>query len=187
MLQPYRVLDASGRNGWMAGFLLAQLGAEVVLAEPPGGHERDSWFAAYNRGKRSVVVSGLDELAGAAAGFDVVIADGSPAEVAHLERLRAADPGLVTLALTPFGLSGPKSSWLATDLTLVASSGQMSVTGDPDRPPVRTALPQAWMHACAEGVVAVLLALADREAGGLGQGIDCPVQDRKSTRLNSSH
>jgi crotonobetainyl-CoA:carnitine CoA-transferase CaiB-like acyl-CoA transferase len=176
MLQPYRVLDASGRNGWMAGFLLAQLGADVVLAEPPGGHGRDSWFAAYNRGKQSVVVTGPDELAALAAGFDVVIADGSPAEVAHLERLRAADPALVTLALTPFGLSGPKSSWLATDLTLVASSGQMAVTGDPDRPPVRTALPQAWMHACAEGVVAVLLALADRENSGLGQGIDCAVQ-----------
>jgi crotonobetainyl-CoA:carnitine CoA-transferase CaiB-like acyl-CoA transferase len=176
MLQPYQVLDLSGRNGWMAGFLLAQLGAEVVLAEPSGGYPRDSWFAAYNRGKHSVVVDGDAEVAALAAGFDVVIADGSPTEVAYLERLRRADPTLVTLAMTPFGLHGPKRDWRATDLTLVASSGQMAVTGDPDRPPVRTALPQAWMHACAEGVVAVLVALAERERSGLGQGIDCSVQ-----------
>ena len=99
MLQPYRVLDASGRDGWMAGFLLAQLGAEVFLVEPPGGHPRDAWFAAYNRGKRSVVASSGGELAELAAGMDVVIASGSPAEVAFLDELRAADPALITLAL----------------------------------------------------------------------------------------
>jgi len=176
MLQSYRVLDTTGRDGWMTGFLLAQLGAEVLLVEPPGGHARDAWFEAYNRGKHSVVVSGPDELAALAAGVDVVIASGSPDEVAFLDGLGAADPALVTLAITPFGRTGPKAGWLATDLTLVASSGQMSVTGDPDRPPVRTALPQAWMHGCSEGAVAVLVALADRERSGLGQGIDCSVQ-----------
>ena len=176
MLQPYRVLDAGGRDGWMAGFLLAQLGAEVVLAEPPGGHARDAWFEAYNRGKQSVVVADGAELAALAADFDVVIANGSPCELTFLDDLRDADPALVTLALTPFGLTGPKADWLATDLTLMASSGQMSVTGDPDRPPVRTALPQAWMHACCEGVVAVLIALHERVSSSLGQGIDCPVQ-----------
>jgi crotonobetainyl-CoA:carnitine CoA-transferase CaiB-like acyl-CoA transferase len=176
MLQPYRVLDASGRDGWLAGFLLAQLGAEVLLAEPPGGHRRDSWFTAYNRGKQSVVVSGPEELAALAAQVDVVIGQGSPAEVAFLDGLRAADPTLVTLALTPFGCAGPKAGWLATDLTLMAASGQMAVTGDFDRPPVRTTLPQAWMHACCEGVVGVLVALTERARSGRGQGIDCPVQ-----------
>src|SRR5918996_6036260 len=176
MLQPYRVLDASGRDGWLAGFLLAQLGADVVLAEPPGGHPRDSWFAAYNRGKRSVVATASGELAALAADVDVVIAQGSAADVAFLDGLRDAHPSLVTLALTPFGRTGPKAHWLATDLTLMASSGQMAVTGDFDRAPVRTTLPQAWMHACCEGVVGVLLALAERAASGTGQGIDCSVQ-----------
>ncbi|MCC6433471.1 MAG: CoA transferase [Acidimicrobiales bacterium] len=176
MLQPYRVLDASGRDGWMAGFLLAQLGAEVFLVEPPGGHPRDAWFAAYNRGKRSVVASSGGELAELAAGMDVVIASGSPAEVAFLNELRAADPALITLAITPFGLDGPKAQWRATDLTLMAASGQMAVTGDADRPPVRTALPQAWMHGCCEGAVGALVALHDRVRTGLGQGVDCSVQ-----------
>lgn len=176
MLQPYRVLDTSGRDGWLAGFLLAQLGAEVILAEPPGGHPRDSWFASYNRGKASVVVAGHDDLAALAADVDVVIAQGSPSDVAFVDDLRAAHPELVTLALTPFGRTGPKADWLATDLTLVAASGQMAVTGDFDRPPVRTTLPQAWMHACCEGVVGVLVALADRARSGTGQGVDCSVQ-----------
>lgn len=176
MLQPYRALDATGRDGWLAGFLLAQLGMEVFLTEPPGGHPRDDWFAAYNRGKRSVVVSGPEDVAALAADVDVVIAQGSPAEVAFLDELRAANPSLITLSLTPFGRTGPKADWLATDLTLIAASGQMAVTGDPDRPPVRTTLPQAWMHACCEGVVGVLVALTERANSGLGQDVDCSVQ-----------
>jgi len=176
MLEPYRVLDTCGRNGWLAGFLLAQLGAEVILAEPPGGHPRDHWFAAYNRGKTSVTVDGPGDVARLAADVDLVIADGSPADVAFLADLRAADPALVTLALTPFGLTGPKAGWLATDLTLMAASGQMAVTGDFDRPPVRTSLPQAWMHACCEGAVGALVALTERARTGLGQGVDCSVQ-----------
>jgi crotonobetainyl-CoA:carnitine CoA-transferase CaiB-like acyl-CoA transferase len=176
MLQPYRALDASGRDGWLAGFLLAQLGMEVFLVEPPGGHPRDDWFAAYNRGKRSLVARGPDDLAALAAEVDVVIAQGAPADVAFLDDLRATSPSLITLALTPFGRTGPKADWLASDLTLMAASGQMAVTGDADRPPVRTTLPQAWMHASCEGVVGVLLALSERARSGLGQDIDCSVQ-----------
>ncbi|MDH5289647.1 MAG: CoA transferase [Acidimicrobiia bacterium] len=176
MLEPYRVLDTCGRNGWLAGFLLAQLGAEVILAEPPGGHPRGHWFAAYNRGKASVTIDGPDELARLAADVDLVIADGPPSDVAFLHDLRAAHPALVTLALTPFGLTGPKAHWLATDLTLMAASGQMAVTGDFDRPPVRTSLPQAWMHACCEGAVGALVALTERARTGQGQGVDCSVQ-----------
>jgi crotonobetainyl-CoA:carnitine CoA-transferase CaiB-like acyl-CoA transferase len=176
MLQPYRALDVTGRDGWLAGFLLAQLGMEVFLVEPPGGYPRDDWFAAYNRGKRSVVTTEAKDIAALAADVDVIIAQGSAAEVAFLDNLRAANPSLITLSLTPFGRTGPKADWLATDLTLIAASGQMAVTGDPDRPPVRTTLPQAWMHACCEGVVGVLVALAERANSGLGQDVDCSVQ-----------
>ena len=71
MLSAYRILDLTDDRGHLAGLLLAQLGAEVVLVEPPGGHrtrhrgpwvddvegpERSLEFQAYNRGKASVVV-----------------------------------------------------------------------------------------------------------------------------------
>ncbi|MDH4144904.1 MAG: CoA transferase [Acidimicrobiia bacterium] len=187
MLEPYRILDLTDRDGWLAGFLFAQLGAEVLLVEPPGGHGRDAWFEAYNRGKRSVEVDGwapgsapcaatlaaLDRLA---AGCDLVLANGSAASVAFLDELRDRHPHLVTAAMTPFGQRGPKAGWLATDLTLVAASGQMSVTGDSDRPPVRTTIPQAWMHACCEVVVGAQVALAERATSGAGQHVDCSVQ-----------
>jgi len=176
MLSPYRVLDLTDRDGWLAGFLLAQLGAEVLLAEPPGGYEHDSWFEAYNRGKQSVVVADDAMLRELARSCDMVVASGSPTELAILDDLRAADPSLVTLAMSPFGMSGPKADWLGTDLTLVASSGQMAVTGDADRPPVRTSLPQAWMHACCEGVVGALVAIVERSGSGLGQQVDVSVQ-----------
>src|SRR4029079_19804668 len=109
-----RVLELMGREAWMAWFLLSQLGAEVVLVEPPGGHPRDAWFEAYNRGKRSVVASGPDEVAELVGGADVVLPAGSSSEVAVLDALATADPALVTVAITPFGRRGPKADWLAT-------------------------------------------------------------------------
>ncbi|MCP5025615.1 MAG: CoA transferase, partial [Actinomycetia bacterium] len=160
----------------MAGFLLAQLGADVVLVEPPGGYDRDVWFDAYNRGKRSVVADDHSAVSELATSADVIIANGQPKDLAFLDDLRASNPELITLAMTPFGSSGPKSDWLGTDLTLVAASGQMAVTGDGDRPPVRTSLPQAWMHACCEGVMGALVALNGRARSGQGQEVDVSVQ-----------
>jgi len=176
MWEAYRVLDLTGPNGWLAGFLLAQLGADVVLAEPPGGHERTSVFDAYNRGKRSVIASSADQIAQLAADADVVITDHSFAATPTMESLRDADPTLVTASLTPFGETGPKADWKATDLTLFASSGQLICTGDDDRPPVRISVPQAWGHASCNASLAVMVALEDRVHTGLGQHIDLSAQ-----------
>ena len=176
MLAAHRVIDLTNRDGWMAGYLLAQLGADVVLAEPPGGYERDPWFESYNRGKRSVIADTLNDRLALAVDADLVIANGAPEEIGFLAGMREANPTLITLGMTPFGEDGPKAGWLDSDLTMVASSGQMAVTGDADRPPVRTSLPQAWMHACSEGVVGALIALHERAASGLGQHVDLSVQ-----------
>ena len=173
MLAPYRVLDLTDTDGWLAGFLLAQLGAAVTLAEPEGGWPRDDRFAAYNRGKSSVV-AGAAELSALAADADVVLHNGAwPVDLAALG---AANPTLVTVSITPFGSTGPKADWKATDLILWAASGQMAVTGDRDRPPVRTTVPQAWAHGSADAAVGALVALHERERSGLGQHVDCSVQ-----------
>ena len=81
MLSPYRVLDLTDDRGHMAGFLLAQLGAEVIAVEPPGGQrarrigpfaggrpdpERSLLHWSYDRGKSSVVVDGPDDQEGLA-------------------------------------------------------------------------------------------------------------------------
>ena len=176
MLGSYRVLDLCDRRGWMAGFLLAQLGAEVILAEPPSGHRRDGWYAAYNRGKRLVTVTDPAELDELAATADVVLHNRTSPFQVDLAAWRSDNAGLVTVSITPFGETGPKADWSADDLTLYAAAGPMSVTGDRDRPPVRVSAPQAWLHACSEAAVAALVALTARRSDGLGQHVDLSAQ-----------
>lgn len=159
--------------------MLAQFGADVVLAEPDEGRRRDAQFDAYNRGKRSVVAEGLADVEALAASADVVIDDRSLTfddQPVDLAALRAANPALVTVSITPWGSDGPKADWLASDLTLVASSGQMAATGDGDRAPVRISVPQTWCHAGAQAAVGALVALEDRHHTGLGQHVDVSAQ-----------
>ncbi len=172
MLTPYRVLDATTAERGLTGMLLAQLGAEVILLEPPGGLARDTTFDAYHRGKQSLVATSPADITSLAATADVVITDHSLDALPDLATLRDADPALVTVALTPWGSTGPKASWKATDLILFAASGQLSCTGDEDRPPVRISVPQAWGHATCQAAVGTLIALEDRVHTGLGQHVD---------------
>ncbi len=190
MLSPYRVLDLTDDRGHFAGFLLAQMGAEVIAVEAPGGQrsrhqgpwagsepdpERSLSHWAYNRGKKSVVVDDPAQLAELAAGADVLIECG--ALPVDLGALRAANPGLVTVSLTPFGADGPKAHWVGTDLTLNAAAGEMALNGYLDRPPVRISAPQVWLNAGAEAACAALLALTDRRRSGLGQHVDVSAQE----------
>jgi crotonobetainyl-CoA:carnitine CoA-transferase CaiB-like acyl-CoA transferase len=76
----------------------------------------------------------------------------------------AVDPGrapdAVWVSVTPFGSSGPRAGWRASDLGVMASSGNIYATGDPDRPPVRCSEPSGYAHVGAETAFAVLTALA---------------------------
>lgn len=190
MLSPYRVLDLTDDRGHFAGFLLAQMGADVVAVEPLAGSrarhlgpwaggeadiERSLGHWAYNRGKRSVVVAGREEIAELAAGADILIECG--AIDVDLDALRTADPALITVSLSPFGADGPKADWVGTDLTLNAASGEMSLNGYKDRAPVRISAPQVWVNAGAEAACAALIALTDRSTSGLGQHVDVSAQE----------
>src|SRR5439155_13994208 len=66
----------------------------------------------------------------------------------------------IWVSVTPFGLSGPRSSWRASDLGVMASSGNLYCTGDPDRAPVRCAGNAAYAHSASETAFAALSALA---------------------------
>jgi crotonobetainyl-CoA:carnitine CoA-transferase CaiB-like acyl-CoA transferase len=192
MLSPYRVLDLTDDRGWFAGYLLAQMGAEVVAVEPAGGHrarqlgpfagdepglENALAHRAYQRGKASAVVVSQAELEQLAANADVVVDCGAfPPGLVDLDHLRKLDPRLVTVSISPFGLDGPKAAWRGTDLVVAAASGTMSITGDRDRPPVRTSLPQTWLYAGADAAVAALIALHERERSGHGQHADVSAQ-----------
>ncbi|MEZ5406649.1 MAG: CoA transferase [Acidimicrobiales bacterium] len=201
MLSAYRVLDLSDQRGQLAGQILADLGAEVILVEPPGGsparaegpfvagHEGDParslWFWAYNRGKRSVVLdirssAGRDEVRRLARHADLAIESAAPGAMAAIglgpEDLARENPALVYTSITPFGQTGPKAGWAATDLTVVAAGVQLGMMGDEDRPPVRIPLDQAFLHAAADAAVGSLVALRERSRSGRGQHVDVSAQ-----------
>ncbi len=163
-----RVADLSDASGWLCGRILADLGADVVLVEPPGGHPdraRRYAFAALNAGKRSVVTGDPGDLIERA---DVVVAHEAPG---------STHDRLVWCAITPFGLTGPKASWRASDLGVLAQSGTMYMTGEPDRAPLRCSFPTSWYHGCADAAAAILAALHQRDATGRGQLVDISLQE----------
>jgi crotonobetainyl-CoA:carnitine CoA-transferase CaiB-like acyl-CoA transferase len=185
LLSSYRVVDLCDERGAFAGALLAMLGAEVVMAEPPAGAairhrppfvadtpgvERSLVHHAMSRGKKSVVVEERNDLAALIASADVVV------ECDRDPDLPGVHAGLVRATISAFGSTGPKSAWAASDLVIAASGGQLYFSGNADRPPLRCAVPQTWLHASADAVVGVLLALQQRARSGCGQDIDISAQ-----------
>ncbi len=193
MLSCYRIVDLTGPEGWLCGQVLAQLGAEVITVEPPGGRDcadlRPRWRDAHLRG-RTLVEGGPDQIAALAAGADAVLASGLVVDPWGIElaALRADDPGLVTVSVNGWGDTGPKAGWRASDLVLAAAGGHVILNGDHDRPPVRVSEPQAFHHAATEAAVHLLAALIERDRSGRGQHIDvaahqCMLQASQSQML----
>lgn len=201
MLSPYRVLDLTDDRGHCAGMIFAQLGADVIAIEPPGGSrarhlapfagdvadpERALGHWAFNRGKRSVVldlagsVTDRGHLRDLVRGADVLIDSERPGVLSELglghDDLAAVNPGLVHVSITPFGQTGPKAGYAHSEITLMAAGGYASLTGDEDRAPLRLSLPQAYHHAALDGAGAALIALFDRHRTGRGQHVDISVQ-----------
>lgn len=200
MLSPYRVIDLTDERGQLCGQVLADLGAEVILVEPPGGSssrrmppfaggqpdlERSLWFWSYNRSKKSVVADletaeGQQRVRELVVSADFLLESFEPGYLDRIglgyEALRALNPRLVMVSITPFGQTGPRAHWAASDLTVWASSGVMNSTGDDDRAPVGMVLPQAFLHAAAEAAAGALVAHAARERDGLGQHVDVSAQ-----------
>ncbi|MCP5040163.1 MAG: hypothetical protein GY944_03975, partial [bacterium] len=200
MLHDLRVLDLADERGFFAGWMLGELGADVVAIEPPGGcaarrlgpyadELRDgehglAWWA-YARNKRSVALDirvqddrgSLLELVRRA---DILIESEAPgvleARGLGYETLAAVNPGLIYVSVTPFGQTGPKAQWRGSDLTVLAAGGPLWLTGDDDRPPVRVTVPQAFSHAGAEAAAATLIALQERHRSGRGQHVDVSAQ-----------
>ncbi|MGI9595028.1 MAG: CaiB/BaiF CoA transferase family protein [Acidimicrobiales bacterium] len=200
MLSPYRVLDFSDERGHLCGYMLAALGADVIAIEPPRGSrarrlgpfiddikhaERSLTHFAYNRGKRSVVLDledqldrqRLDQLMAAS---DVIIESAVPGRMAELgigyADVAGEHPHLVYVSISAFGQTGPKATWAATDLTVMASACTLSVTGDEDRPPVRVTVPQGFHFGAASAAAGAIAALIERDHSGLGQHVDAAAQ-----------
>ncbi len=170
---------------------LAEMGADVVKVERPGGgdfargydsalHGESAYFAWLNRGKRSVV---LDlKLAGDRAAFrkliaraDIFIHNLSPGTVERLgfgyDELSLLYPRLIWCGISGYGPDGPYRDKKAYDLLIQAESGVMSVTGTPDAP-AKVGISIADLAAGLYGYSSILTALWKRERTGSGERID---------------
>jgi crotonobetainyl-CoA:carnitine CoA-transferase CaiB-like acyl-CoA transferase len=192
LLDGLPVLDLTPPHARMAGRILADLGADVVLVEPPGGcsSRREApygpggeaaaesgapvrtglAFLSWNVGKTSVAADlGDPRVADLAAGAHVVLAGGPTAGP-----LTPADaPHGVWVSVTPYGAFGPRAGWRGSDLTIVAAGGNLYPTGDPDRAPVHAAQPTSQAHTGPEAALAALTALAT----GMPQLVDVSAQE----------
>ncbi len=200
VLAPYRVLDLTDQRGLLCGQILADLGADVLQIEPPGGSparrlgpfagdvddpERSLFWWAYARNKRGITLDlahpdGRALFRRLVAGADFVIESAPPGTMAAWgldhEALAALNPRVVTVSISPFGQTGQKAGWGESDLVLLAAGGPLVLQGDDDRAPVRLPVPQAYLHAGAEAAVAALVAHHERERSGRGQHVDVSAQ-----------
>jgi formyl-CoA transferase len=121
---------------------------------------------------------GQARLAALVAGADVVVDSAPPGT---WDALREANPHLVWVSITPFGLTGPRRDWQGSNLIALASSGLLYVTGFQDRPPVAPGGPMqlACQLSALNAAASVLLALRarDQDPEGLGQLVDLSLQE----------
>lgn len=200
MLGAFRVLDLTDEKGYLCGKILADLGADVVKVEPPGGdssrdigpfykddphRERSLHWLAYNANKRGIT---LDLNCADGRAIFLLLLDSAHFVVesfpaGHLGRmgldyatLRERKPSIILTSISDFGQTGPRREWQGSDLVTTALSGFLYLCGDPDRRPVRIAVPQAYLHAGAQAAVGTMIAHYHRQLSGRGQHVDVSAQ-----------
>ncbi len=210
-----RVLEfAQELAGPYAGRLLADLGADVIKAEPPDGDscrlrgpfpggaphpEHGGLFRYLNTGKRGVVLdlatdAGRQAALDLCAGVDVLLEDFAPGERERLAvetgRLAQANPRLVRVSLTPFGLSGPRAGWAGNEMIAFHGSGMAfgfpALQVDrPDLPPLNAPGYGAAFLAGELAAAAALHGLHVAQQSGRGVHLDLSLQEAVAA-LNQS-
>jgi crotonobetainyl-CoA:carnitine CoA-transferase CaiB-like acyl-CoA transferase len=208
-LNHIRVLDLADEAASLAGRILADLGAEVILVEPPEGaaHRRLAPFVDdqpgpdrsyhhlyYNANKHSVTLDfrtavDVQEFRRLSDSADIIIETGTPgameARGLGYEQLRATNPGLICVSVSPYGQHGAKAGWKANDLTAAAAAGLLQVCGDADDPPTRGPAQPAYAMAGLAAAAGALIALHGRRAqpGGAGVHVDISLAEATMSAL----
>lgn len=200
-LSPYRVLDITNEMGYFCGKILAELGADVIKIEPPEGDsgrnigpfindipdkERSLFFFAYNTNKRSITLNietsdGKEILRRLIKNSDFLIESFKPGYMDELglgyNDLKEINPRLIMVSITPFGQTGPRKDWKASDIVLIAMGGLSHITGSPDRPPARVCVDQAHLMGGAQAAMGAMIAHYYRQKTGKGQHVDVSIQE----------
>jgi CoA:oxalate CoA-transferase len=198
VLSGVRVLDFSQYiAGPFCTKLMADFGAEVIKVEPPGlgdvsrgygpfpgdlpNREASGLFLYCNTNKKSITLdietdTGRSIARRLAAESDVVVESFEPGRMAALglgyDDLSAAKPDLVMLSISMFGQDGPWRDWKADEVNLHAVSGLMSITGDPEREPLKNGGHQALYNTGINAFTAVTMAIYAQMTLGVGQHVD---------------
>ena len=187
--------------GPWAGQTLADLGADVIKAEPPRGDDTRKWgppfmperaggdaayFHCCNRGKRSAIVDlksagGREAARRLVARADVMLENFRPGAAARngldWDSVSELNPRLIVCAVSGFGRNGPLASAPGYDLVIQAASGLMDITGDPMGGPQKVGVAFADIFTGLYAVSAIQAALWSREKTGRGQFIDMALLD----------
>ncbi|MBI3784645.1 MAG: CoA transferase [Deltaproteobacteria bacterium] len=196
-----RVIDLSDASGAYCGKLFADMGADVILIEPPAGSElrrqgpfwsnrstteQSLMFAHDNTNKRSVVLDldnstarrQLRELMGSS---DLVIETFPPGHLADRNLdyadVRKSNRDLVWISITPFGRSGPYRNFHGSELVCQALGGMTGLNGNPNEPPLRGPGPQAFHCAGLQAAIAALARLLGADVGTSDRFIDVSIQE----------
>ncbi len=200
-LSGLRVVEATTTwAGPMCGCLFADLGAEVIKVEAPGGevarvvppHLPDTSPAlsfmhqTVNRGKRSLTLDlrvrrGQDVFLELAASADLVVENFRPGTlskwgIGYLE-VKERKPDIVYVSISGFGQYGPQSDQAGYDPIAQASSGWLSLNGEPEGDPVKAPTFLADDLSGLHAAFSALAALRHRDQTGEGQYVDVALQD----------
>jgi len=208
LLSGVRILELSGPVGVYTGKLLADLGADVIKVEPPGGSPERSMkpfiessegakeslvHFFYNANKRSVTLNldkpeGIDLFYRLLATADAMIETFPTEKVENgpmnPRKLLERFPGKIILSITPFGRTGPYRHYVSTDLVNMAMGGLLYLAGHPESSPVRAYGNQSYMIGSLHAAVALLMAL--HKVGPEGEYIDVSIQEAVAHTLENA-
>jgi crotonobetainyl-CoA:carnitine CoA-transferase CaiB-like acyl-CoA transferase len=188
-------------KGMFCANLLADMGADVIKVEPPGGEparnigpfvkdkphpERSLYFWYYNTSKRGITLNleshkGQEIFNKLVSAADVIVETFPPGYLKKFSldyaTLKELNPRLIMTSITSFGQTGPYKDYKSCDLVASALGGQMYVCGDSDTPPLKPYGEQAYLVASLFGAIGTLLALHYRHLSGQGQHVDISMQE----------
>lgn len=183
--------------GPAASQALADLGAEIIKVEPPGGGDdtrsfppfeqgHSVYFLGINRGKKSIVIDlkseqGLALARDLAAKSDILVENYRPGVMDRLglsyDALSVINPQLIYCAISGFGMTGPLRDAPSFDIVTQALSGAFSFNGERDRAPTRLGIPLGDLVGGINGPIGILAALYERTVTGRGRLIDVSLLD----------
>lgn len=197
-LEGIKVIDLTRiLSGPFCTMTLADLGAEVIKVESPSGDDTRQWgppfiqdesayFLSVNRNKKSVVLNlkkeeGKEAFLKLIKDSDVVVENFRPGTLEKLgigyEELKKVNPRIILASISGFGQSGPYANKPGYDVLAQGMGGLMSVTGEPDGPPVKAGYSMADIGAGMWSTIGILTSLWERQRSGEGQWVDASLLD----------